>query len=361
VADVLITGVEHSIFRLLVDTKLRNLAWAALPSMAMAATDKASKWPAVVVDAAVNQSPTPVASVHFLAKHRDTGVTDALVQMVIRADSNASKQACRYLLGSGLPIEEALGKLPGDSRHAFGMTFYENIVVEAPFAVGLLRDKADNAKVLGWFGRQVSLGQLPEPAKWVRPYGTPDRLTEMVLASDEQLALGAIGTLVASVGGSGADTPGVAAKLRANKNAGAPEIGRAWATVRKELFAAKLKSASTTYTMSIRYGEPVKESKEGDVAWTVPQALGTVPMKVEGPSVSIGKAAAAVAGDDSLTLTLKAGDLKLMDETPTSPLAQIRLPADKSVTLSPQGINGWFAEFTLDDGRKVEIILEAKR
>lgn len=362
VSDLGIMDLQHNIFRLLSDTKFRNLAWGALRQMRMTppptnATADRAKWPGTIVDLAVGQSPTPVAAVAFLSKHDDAGVAEAMTQLVIRADNDASAAAAKAIYGSGWPMHEVLTKLTSESdRHAFGLRFYENIALEAPFSVGLLRDKADGATIVTWFGNQISAGQLPLPAQWVRPYRSEDRLLLLANLNDEQLAMGAIGTLVAGAGGSGQDTIDVAAKLRANKAAPAPEIAKLWATLRKDLFTAKLKLASTNYATTMRVGIA---SRTGEVTWGLPTKLNDVAMKVEGPKVTIGTATGAIPADDTLSITLPVTDLKVFD-TAAGPLAALKAGGDKPVVFQPLSNTGWIADFALPDGRRLELMLEAK-
>jgi len=359
--DVPINDVQDNIFRLLTDSKLRNLAWGALRSMRMApaasnASADRARWPLTIVDLAVAQSPTPVASARFIAKHSAPNVAEALVQLVIRAEADASTHAAKSLLGSGLPLDQVLAALTSESdRHSFGIRFYENISKEAPYSVGLLRDKSDSTRVLAWFGKQIAGGTLPEPAKWVRAYGAADRVAELIVASDEDLAMGAIGTLVAAVGGDSGDVQDAGQKLRANKNATIPEAAKIWAPISKEIFAKKLKGSSTTYQLTFRTGDV---SKEGDVAWGARQVAGPVAMKVEGGNVTINKATATIAADDSLTLHLKPADV-----APLAAALAAFIPdaKDKLVVIQPLGPTAWIAEYNLADGRRVELLFEAKK
>ncbi len=362
--DVGILNNDHAIFRLLGSAKFRNMAWGALRQMKMAppgipgtpaapSADR-DKWTANLVDLAITQSPTPVAAVAFLAKHDEPGVAQSLMQLVMRADADASRDASRALLGSGWPLDQLL--TGQTDRHAFGLRFYENIQNEAPYSVHLLRDKADAASATGWFARQISAGSLPHPVEWLQPYSGEDRLLLLVNASDEQLALGAIGTLVAGAGGAGHDTDEIAAKLRGNKNATIPEITRLWNILRKELFAAKLKKASTQYTLSIRTGVA---DRAQEVKWEPPRTAGKVAMKIEGASVKMNEATAAIPADETLSIVMPAADLPLLDKTPAAGLNAMKVAGDRPIAFTPRGNDGWVAHFPLPDGRRAELILIA--
>lgn len=360
--DVGILNKDHTIFRLLGSAKFRNMAWGALRQMKMATitgTPSADreKWTTNLVDLAITQSPTPVAAVAFLAKHDEPGVAQSLTQLVMRADGDASRDASRALLGSGWPLDQLLiGLATEGERHAFGLRFYENIQNEAPYSVNLLRDKADAASATGWFARQISSGSLPHPVEWLQPYSGEDRLLLLVNATDEQLAIGAIGTLVAGAGGAGHDTDEIATKLRGNKNATIPEITRLWSILRKELFAAKLKKASAQYTLSIRTGTA---DRTQEMKWELPRTAGKVTMKIEGASVKMNEATATIPADETLSIVMPAADLPLLDKTPATGLAAMKVAGDRPIAFTPRGSDGWVAHFPLPDGRRVELILVA--
>ena len=358
--DIGIQSNDHTIFRLLASAKLRNLAWGALRQMKMmpsktgASADR-EKWTTNVLSLAITQTPTPVAAVAFLAKHDEPGVPQALTQLVLRGDGDASKAASLALLGSGWSLEPVINGLTSEAdRHAFGLRFYENIQGEAPYSVNLLRDKADSTSSAAWFARQISSGSLPHAAEWAVPYQGEDRLLLLVSAGDEQLAMGAIGTLVASAGGAGPDVEEVATKMRGNKNATIPEITRLWATLRKDLFTTKLKKASANYTLSMRTGTA---DRNNEVIWNMPRPVGTVAMKVEGEKVALNTAAATIPADESLSIVLSGKDLAALAPALATGGDAIKVAGDQPLAFTPRGHDGWVAQFAKADGTRVELIL----
>ncbi len=357
-ARIPIRSTSHNIFAAAQNTnaQIRALAWLStrhfsIDEAKMSPDDKA-KWPKQLVDIAIAQSPTPVPPVQFLARHDGPGTGDAIAQFLVRADNDASIAASKALLGSKRELDQILIRLGNESdRHNFGVRFYENITTIAPFAVGLLREKSDGTPCLRWLGRQLQSGELPDPAEWEFALGSAERLVEIVPASDENLALGAVGALVASAGGTDVEVQKIATLLRANKAATIPELAKLWGDQRKALFAERLKRTAGNFTVVLSTAAEPRDDKTPP-EWTTAPA-GQVAVKVEGSKVTVGSVAAMVPSDENLVIQLAAADLK-------------KLPAEagkflggynKAIDLRPLSSGGWRASLNMGDGRLAKLTL----
>ncbi len=360
---------EHAIFKLLADDKLRNLAWAALRHMRMTPVsgrrNDADQWASIIADKALGQTPTPEAAVIFLARHDEVEVPEAVIQIVIRGTAQASIAAARAIHGSEWDISKELSELNAQTdRFVFGMRFYEGISGEAIYAVGLLRDKAEGAKAVPWFARQIAFGRLPHSAHWIEPYETEDRLLQLANVSDTDLADGAVGTLVSMAGGSGLDTATIAEKLRANRQATIPELTAIWNTARRELFTAKLKAAPGNYQLIHRTRI---QGRAAAHAWSHPRELASVKMDIVGPQVTLEQVAKLEKGtgtippDESLSFQIDLGQLRKLDPTPTGPINLLKAKnANAPVIFKPQGQSGWYAHIELEDRSIFEVTLQSK-
>ena len=353
-----IRSITHNIFAAAQNSnaQIRALAWLGtrhfvMDEAKMTPDDKA-KWPRQIVDIAIAQSPTPVPPVLFLARHEGPATGDAVAQFLVRADNDASIAAAKALLGSKREIDQVLVRLGNETdRHNFGIRFYENITTVAPYAVGLLRDKSDGAPALKWFGRQLQAGVLPDPAEWDLAFGSVDRVIEFVPAGDENLALGAVGALVAGAGGGDVDVPKVAAALRANKSATVPELIKLWADQRAPLFAQRLKRTDGKFDVVLTSAPEPREEKTPPT-WTS-ATVGQAVVKVEGSKVTIGNVGATIPADGNLVIQLNAADLKKLPGEAGKFLGGY----NKAIDLRPLSNGGWRASLNMGDGRLAKLTL----
>lgn len=353
--------LDHNLFSALQhqDLETRRYAWRSLKVFEMGevkAGPDDPKWYDKLFSIAINESPTPPYTVEFLARHREPGVDHTLAQLVNRAEMVTSKAASQAMLGSGRPIGKMLVDMKDmEDRFRFGLKMYENIKGQAPYAVGLLRDQSRTTQepLTTWFGEQVKTGRLPLSASWLEAYKNDEsQLLEILLSKDDTLVQAAIGALTTYVGGSAADVPDVAARFKASSARSVPDLNRLWSTLRKEIFANRLKRTSGQFAVSVLRA---KEVDGGGRAW-VGQKVGDAAVSILGDNVKIGSAAATIPGEKHMVLRMAPEQIKQLPGDAPGELALD--PSVKQLDFHPREDGSWAAMFLLADGTHAQIVLE---
>jgi len=362
---ILLPNTTHSIFKAIQhDNKdIKSLAWAALHAFEMKPQSVTSAptdihWSTKLLNIALANDPTPEAFVVFLSRHYEPSVDKALLDLIQKAGDKASVAATKAMFGSGRELGSALQKMEAEARYDFGLKFYENIGVDPPFAAGLLRDKsADNQTAL-WFGQKLSLGLLPNQSDWLVPYkGDESFLVEKILLNDEVQAQGAVGALVAYVGGSASQIFPIVQSLRKDKTVNALDLKKKWAVMRKEIFAKRLKATAGKFNLTMRI---VTEHQKGKAPKWSEHKLGTVTLSVTGATVKVGETIGHVPNDKKDTLAISL-PTSAMETLPGNPSNKAKLdPSVRSIDLRPNDDGSWSALITQHDGQPLMLILSQK-
>jgi len=284
---------RHSIFSVLQsgDTEIQKLAWQVLPRFEIQDADASGEAERraiyeQLVDAGLGLSPTPIELVEFLA-HQPAGVpkTRALVRVVVRGSTPASRRASQVLLGSGLPVTDPLIEMAYGERHTFGHRLYENLRGRVPAVVGLLRQRTDDPHATYWFAEQVAAGALPESRQWQEAYPTEDMLLELFGSSDQRLAEAAVAALVREAGGSEQEAREIADRMR-SLGRGTIEVYReAWGEARKGVFLRRMERLAGPFRLKIALDAPKDELAKARAG---AKPVGILELRVEGEAIRFG-------------------------------------------------------------------------
>ena len=207
-AGIPLDRANHALFRVLNsgDPVRRELAWRVLrhfeltepgtvPTPAAEEGSQGEPDPLeLVLNAGLNQTPTPPSLVPFLERQpREEAATDGLVRVVLRGDASASRRAARVLRGSGRELATPLAELESDERAAFVGKVYD-VLGDGPEPVtGLIRAGQAGVGVdpiVTWFAGELASGTLPGAAAWAEQYPGEETLIDLALSDDEVLGQG---------------------------------------------------------------------------------------------------------------------------------------------------------------------------
>ncbi|MCX5662921.1 MAG: hypothetical protein NTW19_24825 [Planctomycetota bacterium] len=312
-----------------------------------------------LVEAALAQQNTPPQVVDFLVRQREYArVADSLVVLVVKASDQVSIQATRALLRSrgAWPIDKAILNLSYGDRHAFAGRVYENVNSQsAPAVTALLRLRVDNSPLPAWLGKSIGAGALPSPTLWVKEFGGDEKILELVTSSDGDVAMGAVSALIWSAGGDDRILVNYVKRFRDLPDQSPANLLSQWASVRKEIFAERLRRAAGAYRLIIRPG-PSAGIKEPVPAGDL--SLGIVELKADSSGIRL--------GPQSLTLSVPDAKLAIRVEKP----GELRnfnndqinkLSIDKvvnAIDLLPQANGSWEGAFKLPNGQSADMILQ---
>lgn len=185
-----------------------------------------------------------------------------LVHVVLSGSSSASTAAARALLGSGWPIDVALTDLEYGERQGFAMRMYENLTGRVPLVTSVLRQRTSRNPMLDWFGRELAVGNLPDPASWLAAFpGGENAVIELATVGDGELAKGAIAVLVSSVGGPDRTAQNLFGELRGAANQNAQRVREIWTAARKDILLLGLRKAEGPYRLVLRIGPTSRAAK----------------------------------------------------------------------------------------------------
>lgn len=311
-----LTSTGHSLFRALQNgnAEIRALAWGALPRFTLddqpagnnpgtpsgppiVRTDEGGETtPAqALLTAALAQNPTPLQAVDALARQRDTAAAaHAMVTLVIRAGTDASRRATRVLLRSksDWPIDKALMAQGYSDRQAFAARTYENLTGKAPLVSGLMRQKVENNPLVEWFGKEIAGGKTPGTGEWASHAGGEDKLLDLVMSADPDLARGAMAALVAEAGGDDRIIQPLTQKLTQLPDTTLANLKTQWASARRDIYAMRLSRADGPYTLIVRVANQASTGAPGTPGMTPSGPPGAPPMGMPPGPVAPGGAKA---------------------------------------------------------------------
>lgn len=442
-----IDNVQHGLVRALEsgDPDIRDLAWRALPRFrlppeqprdeAVAAAGGVDRFdgrpmgnqrPALVanradysdlnnpynrlLEAALDQSPTPIQIVQFLAAQPDLvrrsvvenrdrrdrrdrrgePVNDgqhpdidravhALVQVVLRGSTATSTAAARELVGSGWQLDTALLKLEYGERQGFAMNIYEAMTGRVPVVTSVLRQRVPRNPVVEWFGRQLSEGNVPQASQWIQAFSGENELLDLATINDRDLARGAIATLVAAVGGDDRDAKEMADRIRDMPDKGMAKVQELWVQMRGEIFAKRIRRLEGSYRLVLRVGpelpqrstgpgaidprtgQPITRRKLADDFSSIPAerelALGVLQLRVDGEQVSFGNQNLSVRQHkEKLAIVIdKASEFQNFEHPDLEALGLDSV--EQPVELVPLESGQWQGAFNIPGGKAVYVLL----
>lgn len=312
-----------------------------------------------LVDAALAQQNTPPQVVDFLARQPDyLRVADSMVVLVVKASDQVSNQATKALLRSRgqWPIDKAILNLSYGDRHAFAARVYENVNTQSPPAVtALLRLRVDTSPLPKWLGKSIGSGVLPSPTLWVKEFGGDDKVLELVTSSDGDVAMGAVSALIWSAGGDDRVLVNYVKRFRDLPDQSAASLQSQWASVRKEIFAGRLRQAAGAYRLIIRPGSGagIKDAvPPGDVS------LGIVQLQADASGVKLGPQSITLSVPDSkLAIRVeKPGELRNFNNDQINKFSIDKVVA--AIDLLPQASGSWEGNFKLPNGQSADLILQ---
>lgn len=367
---IVVNSISHNLFKALRsgDLRIRALAWQSLdfftiqPALNPSELDPAN----LLVDLAVEQNPTPPQVVEIISRQEDSErATKGLVQLVFRATGDASSRATRLLVGSGRPIPEALQMMSFGERQGFAVRVYQNMTGTEPLVTALMRERVDTSPTLKWFGSQLSLGKVPEPAQWAESVASEDKLLELSSSADPELRLGAVAALVLAAGGEESKAISLRDQIQQMPEVNLPNLRALWVPAKQKIFAARVQKASGAYQLSFRVSETRTTFRPrgttGSATTTTTQetllAIGKVQLQSDGQAVRFANQNVnmALPGDAMAIRIANIGELK---NFPNEELGRLPLEQSKvALDLLPQPDGSWRGTVALSDGRRLDMIL----
>ncbi|HEX7010694.1 MAG TPA: hypothetical protein VF184_11990, partial [Phycisphaeraceae bacterium] len=205
----------------------------------------------LILEAALGRQPTPPQVALFLARQPpNPASTQALMRVVIEADSRASALAGRLILGSGRSIQRELQSLSAPQRGQFAARLYEAVRGQAPLVAGLLADPG-RSTAINWFAQQIQARRLPEPSEWVQAFNSEQRLLELAASPDPAVAAGAVAALVASAGGDNLTAQELAQRFAQATDRSARGLEPAWRAAKQEIYIRRLSAAAGSYRLTL--------------------------------------------------------------------------------------------------------------
>ena len=135
-------------------------------------------------------SPTPPQAVGLIAHQTDAAkAADGLCQIVLQGDEAVRPAAVVALVNLHASIDKPLAPLAAADREELGNRLYLAITGKVPTALRLLRDPTSPSTFVAWFGQQLTAGKLPEPGTFAAGFGGEDKLFELIVGKDDELAL----------------------------------------------------------------------------------------------------------------------------------------------------------------------------
>ncbi len=382
-APIPISTPRHSFFRAIQhgQSEIRDKAWACLsyfyfpPEVedqgmlqqisGLARSDRYT----LLIDAAMNQRPTPVSVVDFLMRQPEVErSTEGLVRIVLQGTTRASATAARALLGAqDRPVGNVLAGLSYGERQGFGMKMYQHTRGETPPVLPLLRHRSDRSPILPWFASQIAAGRLPDSSEWVEAFPTREGMLELVSSADPDLAKAAAIALVASLGGSEELGARLAQEFLGMADKSLVSLRGKWQEVRRSVYLSRLAEVSGPYRLSIAHGAPngVQLLLEGaplnaNIDDVTVVTLGVIQMRANQTGVNFGtEALRTTVMENEFGIELQnPGEIKRLVNDPR--LADIPLErATSSCNLRPLNDGSWRGSVGLTIG-SAAIILEPR-
>lgn len=367
---ILIDSASHSLFRLLTnaDPKVQELAWQSLVHFVVADIPDANPdLYRVTVDAALSRNPVPPQIVEFLSHQGNpTRIVDSFFRIILFAkDSQIAVAACKALKTSkgAWPIDKGMNRISSGDRHGLAVRIYEFLTGEkAPLVVGLLRQRSDNLPIAAWFGNELANDRLPKAEAWVTQLNDEDRLLELVVASDKDLAVGACSALLLSSGGDDKLSGGLLTRFQIIEEPSPEKIKEEWKTARQEIYAARVQKLAGPIRIRVEVLEKGVPTGAAIDAPGSKQPNGNPNLYDLGATDFIANNEGIKLANNALTMSIATTQLGIRIEKPSEvkvinadllakvPLEKITSPS----LLSPRADGSWRGLALLADGKTVE-------
>jgi len=364
-APIPVTSVNHALFRTLRsgDPQIRGLAWRALPAFGFtsdAAGGNDRDAYSMLVSTALDQRSTPVSAVPFLLNQPDEQrAIRELVRLVNAATFEASKAASAALMGSSLePLNRALVNLSLGDRQGFANRMYRNAFGVEPMVTGLLRHRLDNNRTIRWFAQQLSEGVLPAPRQWGEAYEQDEAaLLELATSQDDELAMGAVATLVAMAGGREADVSPALQALRDIPDGGMEAMRDQWRSIRKGIYADRLAQAEGSYQLVLQVTPGSGGMFDSGPAPQEPIVIAIVQFEADGNRIGFANGSVELGIPDGF-LAIRVKDPAQLKNFPNEQLLDIPLEdATNNVDLLPERGGVWAGSFDMPGGARGQLSL----
>lgn len=358
---ITVTSVNHNLFKALRsgDPRIKSLAWQTLDFFRITAPANVNELDpmTLIIDLAVEQTPTPAQVVDLIGRQTEPErATKGLVQLVFRAQGDASIRATRLLIGSNRPIVETLQSLSFGERQGFAVRVYQNMTGTESLVTNLMRERVETSALLKWFGKSLAEGKLPEPYTWAAAVGSDDKLLEMIGSADKELALGAVAALVTAVGGEESRALSLSEQFRQTNDLSLPNLRALWSPAKDKIFAQRVQKASGFYQLTFKitdaprkFGRGVTTATERDLN------LGRIQLQSDGTAVRFANQNVSLAMQAS-NMSIRISNLSELKNLPNEELGKLPLDASKNpLDIQVQSDNSWKGSTILSDGRKLDM------
>ena len=311
-----IDSTNHGMFRVLQfgDKRVREKAWKALPNFRITQNNQggvggAADPYAVLLDAALLQSPTPVEAAAFFRKQPDQlKAGAALINLVLSDTPAASIAASQTLVSSGMPLGDALSIQRVGERQGFAMKMYENLTDEVPMVTFMLRYQQKDSDLARWFGDEIADGRLPADFEW-KTQLPHEVLIDLIGTRDRTLARGAVAVLVADIGGKRVDVERLADRFANEPNRERSNLESIWAKAKSDILIKRLQTDAGPYELVLNVFVPGQSQIDRVIN------VGVVQLEVQGDGITIGKEDLPVSLPSSYGIQFRqAADLRTFPE-----------------------------------------------
>ena len=368
---ILIESPNHSLFRLLgsTDTKIHDLTWHSLVHFAVAdIPDLNPDLYRIIVDAAIAQQPIPPQIIEFLIHQPNTSrIVESLFRIILLGkDAPISVMACKAIKNSkdAWPVDKAMSRLSYGDRHGLAIRIYEYLTGEkAPLVVGLLRQRADNLPLAAWFGSELANDRLPKPEAWGAQISDEDRLLELAIATDKDLALAACSALLLAAGGEDKLSATLLTRLQNIEEPNPEKTREEWKTARQEIYNARVQKIAGPIRIRVEVLDKGVANGSPINAPSSKQPSGNPNLYDLGTTDFISTNEGIKLANNAITMTIATTQLGVRVEKP-SEIKVInadllaKIPFDKIVNpalLAPKPDGSWRGLMLLPDGKTVEL------
>lgn len=373
---ITIDSVQHNYFLAIAspDQAIRDASWQALRCLALPVglpppaeggySPEHDPYALLVANArALAQVPTSV--VPFFARQDDPPrVAWALVQIVLHSDDAAVKQAADALMGSTLPVADAVNALQLPERHTFARRLYGGVRNEQPLVTGLMRWNNPQNPFVAWLATAIAAGELPPANRWHEQVQPEDNLLLVALSTDRELALAGAAALASSVGGDDDQAREVAKKFDLITTRNAEGARPEWDIERRRILADRLRAAAGEYHMALQLypapdpaaPPPAEDAPLGDPVETID--LASIQLEPEGDALIMAAKTIKLSSTPD-QFVIRVESLSELKNFPGERVQQLPLEQvdPQTLDLVSDGDGGWAGTFTLPTRAKARLQL----
>ncbi len=376
-APLPILSSNDAIFRVLQagDTKIKSLAWDALPRFAVVAVgpgdskesagDEATQRTRVegiyrqLQDITFSQTATPPQIVDFMVKQDNPSITVMMLgNVILKGSEKASVAATKAIMNSrgAYPLDAYMMSLSYGDRQGLAKHIYENKIGLDPLVTPLMRQRIDNNPLVAWFGREVSRGVLPPVSAWATQYQNENVLLEATVSQENDLALAATAALVLNAGGDERVIRDLAQKFRLSPDQSVAALKSVWLEGKRTINAAKLAKIAGNFKLLLKVGGSTPKLEDPPLAPITEIDLGIVNVQVNGTEVTLATKNLTLSSLDIYAIGLEnPSELKNFKN---EALGKLPLEsATKAIDLIGMPNGTFVGKFTLNSNQDVQVIL----